>query len=136
MSQLSASRVLRATALIVAAISLVGFSTHPIHGQTVAEVFKDTVEVVEIQVPVNVIDKDGEPIRDLTAEDFQIFDGKKVQEVTGFRVVDLDVIDGDMTRREMELAVPAAARRHFLLLFDLSFSTPTSILRARQAARP
>jgi hypothetical protein len=30
--------------------------------------------------------------------------------------------------------VPAAARRHFLFLFDLAFSEPRSIARARQAA--
>ncbi|HXO21541.1 MAG TPA: VWA domain-containing protein, partial [Thermoanaerobaculia bacterium] len=32
-------------------------------------------------------------------------------------------------------AVPIAARRHFLLLFDLSFSEPSSIVKARQAAK-
>ncbi|MGB5661230.1 MAG: VWA domain-containing protein, partial [Thermoanaerobaculia bacterium] len=132
---LPAPRDFRATALMLAAVSLVGVSSGSIHGQTVAEVFKDAIEVVEIQVPVNVVGKDGEPIRDLTAADFEILDGKKTQEITGFRVVDLDLIRSEMTRREMELAVPAAARRHFLLLFDLSFSTPTSILKARQAAR-
>ena len=134
MSQLSAPLGHRATALIVAAVGLVVIP-RAIHSQTVEEVFRDTVEVVEIQVPVNVVGKDGEPVRDLTAENFEILDGKKRQQVTGFRVIDLDVIESSMTRREMELAVPAAARRHFLLLFDLSFSTPTSILRAREAAR-
>jgi len=134
MSHLSVPLGHRAAALIVAALGLV---TVPpaIQSQTVEEVFRDTVEVVEIQVPVNVVGKDGEPVRGLTAESFEVFDGKKQQQITGFRVVDLDVIESSMTRREMELAVPAAARRHFLLLFDLSFSTPTSILRAREAAR-
>jgi len=135
MQQLSAPRGFAATALLAGVVSLVGLSSAPVDGQTVAEVFKDTVEVVEIQVPVNVVGKDGEPIRDLTAEDFEILDGKKSREITGFRVVDLELIESEMTRREMELAVPAAARRHFLLLFDLSFSSPTSILRAREAAR-
>ncbi len=134
MSQLSAPLGHRAAALIVAAMSLVVIPS-AIRSQTVEEVFKDNVEVVEIQVPVNVVGKDGEPVRDLTAESFKIFDGKKQQRIKGFRVVDLDVIESGMTRREMELAVPAAARRHFLLLFDLSWSSPTSILRARQAAR-
>ncbi|MGB5174932.1 MAG: hypothetical protein WBQ30_09350, partial [Thermoanaerobaculia bacterium] len=134
MSQRSASRGHRATVLIVAAVSLVVIPS-AIQSQTVEEVFRDTVEVVEIQVPVNVVGKDGLPVRGLTAENFEILDGKKQQQITGFRVVDLDVIESSMTRREMELAVPAAARRHFLLLFDLSFSAPTSILRAREAAR-
>ena len=31
--------------------------------------------------------------------------------------------------------MPTAARRHFLLLFDLSFSEPKSLVKARQAAR-
>ena len=104
-------------------------------GQTIEEVFEETAEVMEVQVPVNVVGKDGEPVRGLTAEDFQIFDGNKRQEITGFRVVDLALIEPGFTQTEIARAVPAAARRHFLLLFDLSFSTPVAVLKAREAAR-
>ena len=103
--------------------------------QVVDERFEETADVLEVEVPVNVISKDGSPIRDLTIDDFQILDGGAEQEIVGFRVVDLDVIEPNQTRVEIERAVPPVARRHFLLLFDLSFSPPTSVIRAREAAR-
>jgi VWFA-related protein len=98
--------------------------------------FDDTSQVIAVEVPVHVVDRDGNPIRGLTAEDFEIFDGGDRQKITTFEVVDL--AQGDTPA---EKAAPAAeplgasARRHFLLLFDLSFSSPTSILKARLAAR-
>ena len=103
--------------------------------QDVDETFEETTQVLEVEVPVNVIAKDGTPIRDLTIDDFKIFDEGEKREIVGLRVVDLDIIEPDQTRLEIEKAVPAAARRHFLLLFDLSFSPPTAIVRAREAAR-
>lgn len=106
-----------------------------VSAQTVDEIFLGTAEVVEVQVPVNVVGKNGEPVRDLTVEDFKIFDGSQLQEITGFRVVDLELVEPGTTQTEIDQAVPAAARRHFLLLFDVSFSTPISILQAREAAR-
>ena len=103
--------------------------------QDVEDTFEETTEVLEVEVPVNVIAKDGTPIRDLTIDDFKIFDAGEQQEVVGLRVVDLDVIEPNQTRLEIERAVPPAARRHFLLLFDLSFSRPTAVVQAREAAR-
>ena len=48
----------------------------------------------------------------------------------GFESLDLKSAPAGFTR-----AVPIAARRHFLLLFDLSFSSPKAILQARGSAR-
>ena len=106
----------------------------------VAQTFDDFTEVIEVQVPVNVVTKSGVPIRGLTAENFQVLDGKIEQEITNFRVVDLDTVtfsdssnraswvEGDQnlppSRSEVERAIPSEARRHFLLLFDMSFSKP------------
>lgn len=93
--------------------------------------FDETLDVVTIEVPVQVID-DGEPVRGLTAEDFRLFEGRKEQRITGFDVVDLVQPQED---RPLPLQqVPISARRHFLLLFDLSFSDPAVIARARHAA--
>jgi VWFA-related protein len=98
--------------------------------------FEDTSQVVAVEVPVNVVDRDGNPVRGLTAEDFEVFDGGERQTITSFEVIDLISL-----RKEREAApggtleLPSSARRHFLLLFDLSFSSPTSILKARLAAR-
>ena len=98
--------------------------------------FDDRAYVFEVQVPVNVIARNGESVRDLTREDFQILDGGSVQEVSGFQVVDLDLLAPD-DRRVIDAGhnLPPAVRRHFLLLFDLSFSAPTSVARARVAAQ-
>ena len=93
--------------------------------------FAETTEVVAVEVPVQVVGKDGEPVRGLTAGDFEVFEGRRKMPVTGFEVVDLEV----PATAARASAVPAAARRHFLLLFDLSFSEPRSIVKAREAAR-
>jgi VWFA-related protein len=119
-------------------LSAVGFSTafvRSAEAQSADEVFTDTTDVIEVQVPVNVVSKDGEPVRGLTATDFEVFDGKTSHPIVDFREVDLSVLSSDASRREVESAVPSAARRHLLLLFDLSFSRPLAILRARTAAR-
>lgn len=100
-----------------------------------AQSFEDVTDVVEVEIPITVLARDGEPVRGLTADDFEILDNGRPQEITGFRVVDLDLVEPGETRVEIEAAVPAAARRHVLLLFDLSFSEPPALLRAREAAR-
>ena len=41
-----------------------------------------------VEVPVQVV-KDGEPVRGLTAADFEVYDGRKKLPVTGFEVLDL-----------------------------------------------
>lgn len=98
--------------------------------------FEDVTEILEVQVPVNVSTRDGEPVRGLTAEDFEIYDRGERQTLTGFDVVDLEVLQADavMGPRALDLAIPGAARRHFLLLFDLTFATPASVTKARRAA--
>ena len=42
------------------------------------ETYEDTTDVIEIQVPVNVTSKSGEPVRGLSAEDFQLIDGNSL----------------------------------------------------------
>ncbi len=99
--------------------------------------FEETSDVVAVEVPVNVIGRDGQPVRGLTAEDFEVFDGGDRQTITDFEMIDLSSTEAETRRmdsRRIE-TLGAAARRHFLLLFDLSFASPTSILKARLAAR-
>ena len=91
--------------------------------------FSDTATVTVVEVPVQVISS-GDPLRGLTRNDFELLDGRRPVEITGFDVVDLSTVEGKPT----EEPVPAAARRHFLLLFDLFFTTPDSVGRAQQAA--
>jgi VWFA-related protein len=92
--------------------------------------FAETVEVLTVEIPVQVI-ADGEPVRGLTAENFEVYEGRKRQPLTGFEVVDLEQVQpAALAPRE----IPISARRHFLLLFDLTFSQPTVVSRAREAA--
>jgi VWFA-related protein len=98
--------------------------------------FSDVTDVVVVEVPVQVL-RDGEPVRGLTADDFEIYEGRQKQAITGFEVLDLktQAPSAATAGTPASPALPAAARRHFLLLFDLSFSEPKSLVKARQAAR-
>ena len=99
-----------------------------------AQRFGETAEVVIVEVPVQVV-KDGEPVRGLTADNFEVYDGRKKQKVTGFETLDLYSAAAQPQAAAPMAAVPAAARRHFLVIFDLSFSEPKSIVKARDAAK-
>lgn len=97
--------------------------------------FEDISQVVAVEVPVNVVDRDGQPVRGLERADFEVFDGNEPQELTAFEVIDLKVVQSEPAAARPVASLPSGARRHFLFLFDLSFSSPTSILKARLAAR-
>ena len=92
---------------------------------------RESAEVALVEVPVRVIDRDGQPVRGLTAADFAVRDDGRAQAIVGFDAIDLaeKVSDG------AGVPVHPAARRRFLILFDFSFSRPKSILVARKAAR-
>lgn len=95
-----------------------------------AQSFTESTEVVVVEVPVQVV-RDGEPVRGLTAADFEVFEGRKKLPITGFEVLDLATATGPQGTAEPP---SIAARRHFLVLFDLSFSEPKAIIQARKAA--
>jgi VWFA-related protein len=96
---------------------------------TAAGAFAEITEVTAVQVPVQVV-RGGEPVRGLTAADFEIYDGRRKQTVTGFEVLDLAARQGQAVA-----SIPPSLRRHFLFLFDLSFSEPRSLVKARQMVR-
>ena len=91
--------------------------------------FSDTTTVTVVEVPVQVV-SNGAPLRDLTRNDFELLDGRRKVEITGFDFVDLSVVEGKPTQQQ----IPVAARRHFLLFFDLFFTSPDSVGRAQRAA--
>lgn len=125
------SRILKPC--LAGGLAAVLLSTSPIlaqRGEKSRRQFAETVEVVTIEVPVQVI-SDGEPLRGLTAENFEVYDGRKRQTLTGFDVVDLqEEGSGSLPIQQ----IPISARRHFLLLFDLTFADPAVVARARHAA--
>ncbi|MEA2415704.1 MAG: hypothetical protein QOI58_2361 [Thermoanaerobaculia bacterium] len=92
---------------------------------------KETVNVNVIEVPVSVVDSSGNPVRGLTAANFEVYDSGKKQAITSF-----DKIDFGSTETANAISpLNPAARRSFLLLFDLGFSSPKSLVRAQEAAR-
>lgn len=101
------------------------------------ETFEDTTSVTLVEVPVEV-SRGDEPVRGLTADNFEVYEGKKKRKIVAFEVVDLNEVTGQaMAAVEVPAApasLPVAARRHFLFLFDLSYSEPASLARAQIAA--
>ena len=89
--------------------------------------FDATLNVVA--VPVFVTDGQGRALSGLSKGDFEITDDGQRVEVVGFQAFD----SGDPAFAELLEEAPAA-RRQFLLLFDLSFSTVSGLVRAQKAA--
>jgi len=91
----------------------------------------EAIDVVLIEVPVTVVDRNGEPVRNLKAANFEIIDQGQKRQITHF-----DVIDFAATAREETniTSIPAAARSNFLVLFDLAHTGPAGLTRAREAA--
>ena len=93
---------------------------------------RETAEVSLVEVPVRVTDREGKPVAGLSAKDFTVTDDGKKQSIVGFDVIDL----AEKTAAAPASApLPAAARRRFLILFDLSFARPKAIVAARRAAK-
>ncbi len=88
-----------------------------------------TAESTLVEVPVHVTGKDGLPVRGLGRDDFELFDEGRRVPIQELEIIDLDQPAGPAK------PVPPPARRHFLLLFDLSFSSPINLTKARGAAR-
>ena len=92
---------------------------------------RETVNVNVVEIPVTVIDSSGNPVRGLTAANFELIDGGKRRDVTSF-----DVIDFSSTASVSAISpLNPSARRSFLLLFDLGFSSPNALQRSQEAAR-
>lgn len=92
---------------------------------------RESAEVSLVEVPVNVIGRDGKPVPGLRDSDFEVEDDGARQTILSLDVIDLKR-KGETTGSSEP--IPAAGRRHFLLLFDLAFSKPNQIVRAREGA--
>lgn len=94
------------------------------------ERFGESVQVTLVEVPVTVADQEGKAVRGLTRENFTVLSDGKPVPIEYFEVVDLKAVPGGESRN-----LPAAARRNFLLLFDLANSSPGTVRRAQEAAQ-
>ena len=59
-------------------------------------------------------------------DDFELIDNGRKQSILRLETIDLETLEPGASRTEIEGAVPAVARRYFLLLFDHSFASPSS----------
>jgi VWFA-related protein len=115
-------RASRGICLASAAVLTAFVSARTAAGQS----FTDTTRVTAVQIPVQVV-ADGKPVRGLTAADFAVYEGRRQRPVVGFDTIDLQTLP-------QGAEVPSAARRYFMMIFDLAFSEPHGIARAREAA--
>ena len=96
-----------------------------------AERFTESAQVTVVEVPVTVVGRDGNAVRNLTKEDFELYDDGRRVAIEYFDAIDMTKIPAATG----DAALPPAAHRHFLLLFDLAHSTPGTAARASEAAR-
>lgn len=91
---------------------------------------KETISVHLVEVPVTVVDRDGAPLRGLTKANFEVWDQGKKQTLSSFDSIDF------ASPEVMKATSPLnpAARRSFLLLFDVSYSSPLGRQKAQAAA--
>jgi len=97
-----------------------------------AQRVSESVQVTLVEVPVTVVDKDGNAVRGLTAQNFELYDDGKRVPIEYFETLDLSAAAPAV---DSAAPLPRAATRHFLLLFDLANSSPGTIRRAAEAAK-
>jgi VWFA-related protein len=109
--------------LVMVAIAAGGASPQELRSQ-------DVIDIVTIEIPTRVVDRSGRPVRGLGRENFEVTEGKLKHPVVRVEMVDLAATP-DTGGRPWSAPVQAAARRRFLFLFDLSFSSAASVVKAR-----
>ena len=87
--------------------------------------------VTVVTLPVFVTDKDGKAVTGLTADDFEVQDEGARVKIVGLQEIDAaQPLPIGLTQGSA-----LAARRQFLLLFDLSFTSLSGLVRSRDAAK-
>lgn len=119
---------------VVVFAMLVACAAVPGLAQQSEQVFEEETAVTFVEIPVRVT-RDGDPVRGLTAEDFVIYDQGERRSIQVFEVLDVRELDGSRVPDDgVSSAASAAARRHFLLFFDLDFTHGPYLGRAQKAA--
>ena len=111
---------------LVAVTSTILLSVSIAYGQV-----RETVNVNFVEVPVTVLTRSGEPVRGLTGDRFEILDEGKARPISSFETIDF----GSPESLKSTSPLNPVVRRSFLLLLDLSFSSPQGRLKAQEAAR-
>jgi VWFA-related protein len=99
------------------------------------------VSVILKLVQVRVTDKKGNPVRDLTQEDFSVTDNGQPVVLTDFERHSLEAAAEAMTPERPSEAAPAPAapavrpsNRKYFLFFDFAYNNVRGILKAQKAA--
>jgi len=87
------------------------------------------ISVTLVEIPVEVT-QGNEPVRGLTAADFEVVEGKRALPIVAFETVDLETLPEPDAPPP-----PPAARRHVLFLFDFALSRPERLKDGIAAAR-
>jgi VWFA-related protein len=90
------------------------------------------VSVTLVEIPVEVTQGDR-PVTGLTADDFEVTEGRRSLPIVSFETVDLDKPAAPGVKDAQKL--PSAARRHLLFLFDFAFSDPQHLAQGIASAR-
>lgn len=95
--------------------------------------FKATVEYVEVDVVVT--DAQGKPVRDLSRDDFQVFEDGKRQAISNFTVVSIPTEPRDEPQRQFDVVAPdtASNERPFNGRLYVAVLDNVAFLRSQQA---
>jgi VWFA-related protein len=137
----TAASPLRAGAILAAALACAA----PSRAQAptpAGQAVRETAAATVIEIPVTVVGKDGHPVTGLTAADFELYDEGKKQTIASVDVIDLSrpaaaaaPPAGAGAGTPEAAPIPPAARRLWLLVFDLSYASVSGLTRAREGAR-
>jgi VWFA-related protein len=92
---------------------------------------RETVDVAVTNVDLIVTDAKGKPVRGLTKEEFQLFEGNKAREITNFSEVSAALPAGG----SIQSGVIQAPSRTVLVLFDNTSLTLANRRRAAEAVK-
>ena len=96
---------------------------------------QERASAVVIEIPVTVLGKDGRPLAGLEAKDFELYDDGKKQAINAVDVIDLSKPPEPSAAGGARAEIPASARRLWLIVFDMSYTSGAGLLRARDGAR-
>jgi len=144
-SSLSRFGVLAFGLVTTLSLSLTSFpGPDPGAGQTPAKPLQYEVSVVLKLVNVHVMDKKGNPVRDLTREDFVVTDNGQPVTLTDFErhalearapAVEPEGAPEAVAEASRPEAVPVRpASRKFFLFFDFAYNNVRGVLKAQKAA--
>jgi len=125
-----ANRSFRFAVVALASVLFVAAQAPQLVGQA-AQKIRESLSVTVVEIPVTVVDRNGNPVRGLTKANFELVDEGKKQSIDYFEEVDLVKISAE---DHPETPMNPVARRNFMLLFDLSNSSPGTLSRARDAS--